>query len=76
MDRIVRVYGWVSNTGSTTVTTTTTTQSNAGKDLKTPTGSSLNYPFQENGKLVLEHSWEMPDLVMKNDHKNIKIEII
>jgi hypothetical protein len=62
MDRIVRVYGWSSNTGSSS-TPSQTAIGTTGKDTKTATGSAYNYSFQENGKLVLEHSWEMPDLV-------------
>jgi hypothetical protein len=64
MDRIVRVYGWSSNASSSSTTSQSTIGNmSGGRDSKTPTSSAYNYSFQENGKLVLEHSWEMPDLV-------------
>ena len=58
-DRVIRIYGWYNNSNST-ISSSTNNNSN-----KTPGSSTatLNYSFQENGKLLLENSWEMSDLV-------------
>jgi hypothetical protein len=69
-DRTIRCYSWLSTSQSNTATNNTTSSiNNLSKNNNSQSKGSLasqvasSYAFQENGKIILDESWELPDLV-------------
>ncbi len=65
-DRVVRVYGWYGNiTGSDSNPNSINPNLANSSSSKMSNNSTYSYSFQENGRILLDQSWEFPDLVSK-----------
>lgn len=64
-DRVLRVFRWVNtnNPASSAINSNSFSNINNKSSSGTLNSSNYNYSIQDNGKFILEQTWELPDQV-------------